>query len=74
MKTDLLKSGIHTLEVFLAGGAALTVVYMFRDDADVMQAIKDAILNAIPVAAAAFIAKFNRTTDKTSTGDYVNDI
>lgn len=73
-KSDLLKSALHTLEVFIVGGAALTAVYLFRDDADVMQAIKDAVLNIIPVAGAAFLAKFNRMTDKTPGGDYVNDI
>ena len=73
-KTELLKSGLHTLEIFVAGGAALTVVYMFRDDADIMNAVKDAARNIIPVAVAAFIAKLNRESSKTPTGDYVNDI
>lgn len=74
MKADLLKSALHTLEIAVVGGIALTLVYMFKDDADIAAAIKDAILNIIPVALAAFIAKFNRTTDKTPGGDYVNEI
>ena len=74
MKTDIIKSALHTLEIVVAGGIALTIVYMFKDDADIARALKDAILTIIPVAAAAFLAKFNRTTDKTPGGDYVNEI
>lgn len=74
MKKDLLKSLIHALEVAIFGALALAAFYLVKDDADIMAAIKDAIINIIPVAAAAFIAKLNRATDKTGTRDYVNDI
>lgn len=74
MKSDLLKSALHTLEIAVFGGIALAVVYMFKDDANVMRALKDAFLNILPVAVAAFLAKLNRSTDKTPGGDYVNNI
>ena len=74
IKLDLLKSALHTLEIIVFGGVALLIVYMFKDDANIAAALKDAALTIIPVAVAAFLAKFNRTTDKTRTSDYVNDI
>ena len=74
MQHDLLRSALHTAEIAVVGGLALTLVYMFRDDADIAAAIKDAIINIIPVAGAAFLAKLNRSTDKTPGGDYVNEI
>lgn len=74
MKTDLIKSALHTLEIAVVGGIALVVLYMFKDNADVSSAVKDAIVNILPVAGAAFVAKLNRTTDKTPGGDYVNEI
>jgi hypothetical protein len=72
-KSDLLKSGIHAGETFVVGGAVLTAVYLFRDDSQVISAVKDALMNIIPVAGAAFLAKLNRMSDKTPGGDYVND-
>lgn len=74
MKSDLLKSAIHGAETLVVGAVALTIVYMFKDDADVQAAVRDALLNVIPVAGAAFLAKFNRSTDVTPGSDYVNQI
>lgn len=74
IKLDLLKSAMHTGEIAIFGGMALAAVYMFKDDADVGAALKDAALNIIPVAVAAFATKFNRTSATTPSSDYVNDI
>lgn len=74
MKTDVYKSLLHTLEIAVFGTLALVTFYLLKDDADLMAAFKDAIINIIPVLVAAFVTKFNRSTDKTPGGDYVNDI
>ncbi len=71
-KESIIKSLLHTLEVAIAGGAALFIVYLFRDDADIMNALKDALLNVIPVAVGAGLAKFNRASPLTKMPDYIN--
>lgn len=72
-KDALIKSAFHTLEVVLLGGAVLFVIYLFRDDADIMAALKDAVLIAIPVGVPAFLAKLAREHDKVPIKDYVNE-
>lgn len=74
MKGDLYKSLAHTAEIAVFGTLGLVALYMLKDNADVMDAVKNAVVNIIPVLITSFMAKFNRTTDKTPGGDYVNDI
>lgn len=72
-KEAVAKSVVHTLEVAVAGSIGLFVLYMFKDDADIMAAIKDALLAIIPVAIAAFVPKFARSHGGIPVGDYVNE-
>ena len=72
-KETLIKSALHTAEVAVLGGVALFVVYMFRDDADVMGALKDVVLNVIPLSIGAFAGKFARESKAVNVPDYIND-
>ena len=74
IKADIHKSLLHTAEIAVFGTLALVAFYVLKEDAAIKDAVETAVLNIIPVLVAAFIAKFNRTTDKTPGGDYVNDI
>lgn len=72
-KSAVLKTAIHAVEIAVAGGIALFVVYMFRDDASVQAALKDALLNIIPVVVGAGLAKFGRASATSPIRDYVNE-
>lgn len=77
MKTSILRSLIHTLEVSLALGVGLFMVYLFREDADIMKAIKDllvTILSGIGALIPVFLAKFARENKSVKVPDYVNEI
>lgn len=74
-KTALLRSLLHTLEVGVTISVGLFVLYLFREDADIMQAIKDlllAILGGVGALIPVFFAKFARESKKVNIPDYVN--
>jgi len=68
-REKLWRSLLHTIEVTVAGGLVGFIVYLFRDDQDVMRAVKDAVLVTIPVSVGAFGAKLYR---EVSGKDYIN--
>lgn len=72
-KEAIAKSLAHAIEVGIAGGIVLFAVYMFKEDAEIMGAIKDALKAIIPVAVAAFVPKFARAHGGIPVGDYVNE-
>ena len=75
-KEAIVKSLLHTLEVVVALGVGLFVVNLFREDADVIAALKDVLIAAIGAAGAiipVFLAKFARESGSVPIADWIND-
>ena len=73
IKAAFIKSLLHSVEVGISAAVILCVLFLFQDDVEVMNAIRGAVLSALPIAIASFIPKFARTHPGIPLGDFVND-